>query len=93
MEPGNYGITVGPQLTSGLPSDWTTDYVSYDADVPGDYCLGLPGGMVAKDMINEAASKCPNSNIFLAGYSQGAMVVHNGLAYSEGYSQSRVKVC
>jgi Cutinase len=92
LEPGQYGITVGPIITSGLPSDWSTYPVVYDADVPGDYCLGLPGGMVAKDIINEAAKKCPNSKLFVSGYSQGAMVVRNGLARASDFAKSRVKV-
>jgi hypothetical protein len=73
LEPTAYGITVGPQLTKGLPAGWSTTPVDYDPDVAGDYCLGLPGGMVARDTINGAARACPNSQIFVSGYSQGAM--------------------
>jgi len=91
FEPGSYGVFVGPSFTSGLPSGWTTAGVSYDANVPGDFCLGLPGGMVAKDMINQAVQKCPNSDIYLSGYSQGAMVVRNGLAYANQEAKSHVK--
>lgn len=71
FEPGTYGTFVGNALTSGLPWGWTAHGVSYDADVPGDFCLGLPGGMVATDVINQAAAKCPSSNLFVGGYSQG----------------------
>lgn len=92
LEPGTYGITVGPTFTSGLPRGWSTHGVPYDADLPGDYCLGLPGGMVAKDVINQAASKCPNSKLFLSGYSQGAMVIRNGLANADDSAKQRVKV-
>jgi Cutinase len=92
MEPTAYGVSVGPVITSGLGFSWTTVPVTYDADIPGDYCLGLPGGMVAKDMINQAARKCPNSNIFVSGYSQGAMVVRNGLAYADPEAKTHVKV-
>jgi hypothetical protein len=74
FEPGAYGVFIGPSFTSGLPADWTTHGVAYDPDIPGDFCLGLPGGMVAKDVINQAAKKCPNSKLFVSGYSQGAMV-------------------
>jgi cutinase len=93
FEPGAYGMLVGPMFTSGLPTGSSTAAVSYDPDIPGDFCLGLPGGMVAKDMINQAAVKCPNANIFLSGYSQGAMVVRNGLAYADDSAKSHVKVC
>lgn len=92
LEPGAYGMIVGPSFTSGLPSGWTTYPVSYDPDIPGDYCLGLPGGMVAKDILNQAAIKCPSSNIFMSGYSQGAMVIRNGIAYAEPSAKALVKV-
>ena len=93
FEPGTYGVFVGPSFTSGLPAGWSTAGVSYDANVPGDFCLGLPGGMVAKDMINQAAQKCPDSDLYLSGYSQGAMVVRNGLAYANPEAKTHVKVC
>jgi Cutinase len=92
LEPGILGITVGPQFTSGLPSNWSTAGVDYDPDVAGDYCLGLPGGMVMKDVINGAYQKCPSSNLFLSGYSQGAMVVRNGLARANDAAKKNVKV-
>jgi len=91
LEPGALGLFVGPALTSGLPSSWSSVGVSYDVDIPGDYCLGLPGGNVAKDMINQAAAKCPDSNLFLGGYSQGAMVVRNGLARADDSAKAKVK--
>jgi len=91
FEPGEYGMLVGPMFTSGLPMGWTTHGVAYDPDIPGDFCLGLPGGMVAKDVINQAVQKCPQSKIYLSGYSQGAMVVRNGLAYADEASKSHVK--
>jgi hypothetical protein len=87
-----YGVTVGPFLTSGWDASWTTAPVVYEPTVSGDFCLALPGGMVAKDMLNQAAEKCPSSKIFLAGYSQGAMVVRNGVAYANDSAKSRVKV-
>jgi hypothetical protein len=92
MEPTAYGITVGPQIIKGLPADWSTAPVDYDPDVAGDYCLGLPGGMVARDTVNSAVEKCPNSQIFLSGYSQGAMVVRNGLARASERAKQQVKV-
>ncbi|KAF2434633.1 alpha/beta-hydrolase [Tothia fuscella] len=91
FEPGIYGILVGPSFTSGLPAGWTTAGVAYDVDIPGDFCLGLPGGMVAKDIINQAAKKCPASNLFVSGYSQGAMAIRNGLARADESARARVK--
>jgi hypothetical protein len=71
LETGLLGITVGPVLSMSLPYSFSVVGVDYTADLAGDYCLGLNGGMVAKDMLNQAAAKCPNSKIFLSGYSQG----------------------
>lgn len=65
-----YGITVGPALTSGWDANWTTYPVVYSPTVSGDFCLGLPGGMAARDILNQAAAKCPTSKIFMSGYSQ-----------------------
>lgn len=56
-ETGTLGITVGPVLNTGLSYDWTVVGVPYDADMAGDNCLGLPGGHVARDMLNQAAKK------------------------------------
>lgn len=96
FEPGELGAFVGPPLIKALEKDdfsqWSLVGVPYDANVPGDYCLGLPGGMVAKDMINQAAKKCPNSQLFLSGYSQGAMVARNGIAYADPAAKTHVKV-
>jgi hypothetical protein len=92
MEPGAYGVFVGPYFTSGLPDNWTTYGVAYDPSVPGDFCLGIPGGLVAKDVINQAHQKCPTSDLFLSGYSQGAMVVRNGLARADDAARAKVKV-
>jgi hypothetical protein len=92
LETGSLGITVGPVLNMGLPSGFSVVGVNYDADLAGDYCLGLPGGMVAKDMLNQAAKKCPNSKIYMSGYSQGGMISHNGVAYAEPEARKKVVV-
>jgi hypothetical protein len=91
-ETGQLGITVGPVLNIGLPRGFTVVGVDYTADLAGDYCLGLPGGMVARDMLNQAATKCPKSNIWMSGYSQGGMVSHNAIAYADPAARERVVV-
>ncbi|QDS72607.1 hypothetical protein FKW77_001605 [Venturia effusa] len=91
LEPTSYGITLGPGFTSGWDSTWTTYPVEYQPTVAGDFCLGLPGGMVARDILTQAAAKCPTSKIFMSGYSQGAMVVRNGIAYASPAAKSHVK--
>jgi predicted esterase len=47
--------------------------------------------MVAKDVINKAAKKCPNSKLFVSGYSQGAMAIRNGLARADDSAKAKVK--
>jgi hypothetical protein len=87
------GITVGPVLSSGLSGrDWSVVGVPYDADFAGDNCLGLPGGQVAKDLLNQAAKKCPDSKLFMSGYSEGGMVSHNGVAYADEETKKHVAV-
>lgn len=46
----------------------------------GIYCLGLPGGVIARSTISQVLSTCPGSQLVLSGYSQGAMVVRNAIA-------------
>lgn len=91
-ETGLIGITVGPVLNAGLPRGFSVVGVPYTADLAGDYCLGLPGGMVARDLLNQAAKKCPDSKIFMSGYSQGGMVSHNAIAYADPDARAKVAV-
>jgi hypothetical protein len=49
--------------------------------------------MVARDMLVEAAAKCPEAKIFVSGYSEGGMVSHNGVAYAPEEIKKRVSVC
>ena len=81
LEPGSLGITVGPVLAAGLeltsPGNWNIMGVSYSNSIDGDYCLGLPGGQIAAQMLDSVASSCPDTKIIMSGYSEGAMVAHN----------------
>ena len=73
-EPGTLGITVGPALSGDLlllaPGKWSIQGVAYDASVDGDNCLGLPGGSIASQLINQIASSCPGTKIVVSGYSE-----------------------
>lgn len=91
-EVGSLGISVGPVLNAGLPRGWSVVGVPYTADLAGDYCLGLPGGMVARDMLNQAAKNCPDAKIFMSGYSQGGMISHNAVAYADDEAKKHVTV-
>lgn len=91
-EIGVLGEVVGPFLKNNLSpsSDWEVCGVYYTANLSGDYCVGLPGGMVARDMLVGAAAKCPDSKLFMSGYSEGGMVSHNAVAYSPENIKKRV---
>lgn len=72
--------------------NWSMVDIPYDADIIGDFCLGLPGGMVARDVLNQAAGTCPDANWFVSGYSQGGMVSHNAVAYASDGAKKHVAV-
>ena len=80
-EIGTLGETVGPALDLGLniaaPGQWSIQGVNYQATVDGDNCLGLPGGSMAAQLLEQVASSCPSTKIIMSGYSEGAMVAHN----------------
>lgn len=94
-EIGNMGETVGPSLVEGLDlsfQSWAFQGVTYDATVDGDECLGLPGGAVLAGLLEKAITTCPNSKIVVSGYSEGAMVAHNGVAYASDAAKAAVTV-
>ncbi|KAK7709634.1 hypothetical protein SLS63_013179 [Diaporthe eres] len=54
--------------------------VPYPASIGGFLAGGSPlGSGVMADLANKTASACPNTKIIMAGYSQGAQVVHNAM--------------
>jgi cutinase len=91
-EAGTMGSTVGPAVSRALGSSFSSVGISYSADLNGIYCIGLPGGVRCIDQLAKMVAKCPTSNIFLGGYSQGAMVVRICVAHSKEDVKKRVKV-
>ncbi|KAF2756297.1 alpha/beta-hydrolase [Pseudovirgaria hyperparasitica] len=92
LEPGPIGITVGPSLKQKLDANvWDVRGFNYDNSFANDLCLGLPGGVTARGVLESTAAECPSSVIVLSGYSQGAMVVRNALARAKASAVSRVK--
>ncbi|MBE7182638.1 MAG: cutinase family protein [Terriglobus roseus] len=78
FEFGDLGQTQGPSIQQKLDSSkWDVVGVEYDNSIDNDYCLGLPGGISARQVLAQQVQKCPNSNFAMAGYSQGAMVVRH----------------
>jgi hypothetical protein len=95
-ESGTMGSTVGPKLSSALSkaggSKFTTVGIPYTADLAGINCIGLPGGIKCVDQLAKLAAKCPQSQFFLSGYSQGAMVARICAAFSKDDVKKRIKV-
>jgi cutinase len=95
FEFGALGLTVGPQIKSALekaqPGKWDIKGIEYNNDMSGNDCVGLPGGMKCLDVLKSTAAQCPDTKFVVSGYSQGAMVAHNCVAYAEEAIKSRVK--
>jgi cutinase len=88
-EIGNMGSTVGPALQLALESAFgqnnvATQGVTYPADIAGAISGALNPGLAqgARTMASltqQVLSKCPDTKVILAGYSQGAEQVHGAL--------------
>ncbi|EDN08022.1 predicted protein [Histoplasma mississippiense (nom. inval.)] len=80
-EVGNMGEIVGPSLATALRTllkgKVTVQGVDYPASLLGNLDFGEDGGKTMVDLVNQSLSQCPNSKVVLAGYSQGASVIHN----------------
>lgn len=90
FEPGNVGKDVGPPLFNDLasligPDAFAIQGVDYPASLEG-YIQATAekvepvGAPRLQQLVDMATTNCPNSKIFLGGYSQGAQVVHLGAA-------------
>ncbi|PWY75444.1 cutinase-domain-containing protein [Aspergillus heteromorphus CBS 117.55] len=88
-ELGNMGSVIGPPLCSSLKTKLGSDKVACQG-VGGQYSAGLmqnalpqntdPGSIdAAKQMFDDANSKCPDTKIVAGGYSQGSAVIDNAV--------------
>jgi hypothetical protein len=95
-EGGTMGQTVGPKLSKALTSaggsKFSTVGIPYTADINGINCIGFPGGVKCVDQLSRLAAKCPQSQFFLSGYSQGAMVARICAAFSKDDVKKRIRV-
>ncbi|KAI0133750.1 cutinase-domain-containing protein [Xylariales sp. AK1849] len=84
-ETGTLGTIVGPGLQTSVETALGTanvvfEGVTYAADIAGITAEATgsgPGSVAMNSQATTWLSDCPQTTIVLAGYSQGAMVVHN----------------
>jgi hypothetical protein len=88
------GMMGGPLSTAlnKLSKDWDIDNIPYTNDLMGINCIGLPGGTKCVQQLNALAERCPNTKIFAAGYSQGAMVARICAAYASEKAKKQIAV-
>ncbi|KAL2140130.1 hypothetical protein VTI28DRAFT_4212 [Corynascus sepedonium] len=100
-EPGNMGISAGPNVASVLESSYRNDI--WVQGVGGPYRAGLadnalPAGTTqaaineAKRLFQLANSKCPDAAVVAGGYSQGTAVMSNAISELAGTpTQEQIK--
>jgi cutinase len=99
-EPGNMGISAGPNVASALERDFRNDI--WVQGVGGPYSAGLaenflPAGTSrgaideAKRLFTMANTKCPNAAVVAGGYSQGTAVMSNSVSELSGAVQDQIK--
>jgi hypothetical protein len=99
MEPatnGGIGFMLGKsilnELSSSQPGKWNGVGVKYNPDFAGIYCVGLPGGLNCVDQITALNAKCPSTKFIVGGFSQGAMVAHNCVAFAPAKVKKQIAV-
>ncbi|KAF8867553.1 cutinase [Infundibulicybe gibba] len=97
LERAPIGSVVGPPFRSALRSALDGKSLSFvGVDYPANIAGFLEGGdpdgatTMAND-VNSIASSCPNTEIVMSGYSQGAQVTHLAADKLSSATQDRVK--
>ena len=75
------GSSIGPALAKQLiaslgAAQISVQGVDYTATIQSNALRGSEGGKVMAKLATEHQNRCSNTKIAIAGYSQGAMVVH-----------------
>ena len=96
-EEGNMGSLVGPSLAKALglavgEDSLAVQGVDYDASVEGFFAGGDPeGSKTMAGLIAMRKSNCDNTTLVVAGYSQGAQLLHNAAALLANDEKAFVK--
>lgn len=96
IELGNVGSITGPPFFNALndligEENIAIQGVDYPADIIGYLKGGDPGGAAqTASLLEQAASECPDTQVVLSGYSQGAQVVHLGEAQVSAEVAARI---
>lgn len=96
IELGNVGLFAGPPFFNALDDLIGEDNVAvqgvdYPATIGGYLKGGDTGGAATlAALTKQAATQCPDTQIVLSGYSQGAQVVHLGAAQIDQATADRV---
>lgn len=98
-EPSTLGMVVGPGLNTAvskaLNNNGAVTGVAYAASAGGIATeIGGKGGAGTQAMVKavtDALASCPDTQIVLSGYSQGAMLVHNTMNNLDAGQAAKVK--
>lgn len=98
-EPGTLGAVVGPGLNTALGTALNNNAVvtgvAYAASAGGIATEVSPsGGAGTQAMVKavtDALASCPDTQVVLSGYSQGAMLVHNTMNNLDAAAAGKVK--
>ncbi|KAJ7725971.1 carbohydrate esterase family 5 protein [Mycena metata] len=98
FDSGNMGVWVGPQFQAALQSQINSlafqgvDASAYPATLQSYLAEGgsNSGAQSLADTVTSYVGACPNSNVVISGWSQGALVAHKGLALLSSDIQAKV---
>ncbi|KKY39305.1 putative cutinase [Diaporthe ampelina] len=98
-ETGTLGNLVGPTLDKAVASALNNNavvtgvaYAASAAGIAGEVSpQGGAGTQAMVKAVQDALSSCPDTQIVLSGYSQGAMLVHNTMSNLDATASGKVK--
>lgn len=97
-EPGTLGAIVGPGLSTAVGTALNNNavvtgvaYAATAAGIAGEIGTGGAGTQAMVQAVTDALASCPDTQIVLSGYSQGAMLVHNSMNSLDAAAAGKVK--